>query len=92
MTATESLKALTLGASGIFFKHNSPETLIKVIRLVASGEIWLDQKVVHLLAEGAHQREDQRFRKLAGIRAAWRVAVLPGLECLPRRDSQLGHS
>jgi two-component system nitrate/nitrite response regulator NarL len=64
MTATESLKALTLGASGIFFKHNSPETLAKVIRLVASGEIWFDQKIVHLLAEGAQQGEDQRFRKL----------------------------
>jgi DNA-binding NarL/FixJ family response regulator len=64
MTATESSIALQLGASGIFLKHNSPVTLAKAIRLVAGGEMWVDQKVIQLMADGVHQREDQGLRKL----------------------------
>ena len=57
MDAAESSIALQLGASGIFLKHNSPVTLAKAIRLVASGEMWVDQRVIHLMADGIHQRE-----------------------------------
>ena len=64
MTATESSIALQLGASGIFLKHNSPVTLAKAIRLVASGEMWVDQRVIQLMADGVHQREDLGIRKL----------------------------
>ncbi len=64
MTATESSIALQLGASGIFLKHNSPVTLAKAIRLVASGEMWVDQRVIQLMADGVHQREEQGIRKL----------------------------
>ncbi len=64
MTATESSIALQLGASGVFLKHNSPGTLAKAIRLVAAGEMWLDQKVIQLMADGVHQREDPNFRAL----------------------------
>ncbi|MGO9262532.1 MAG: response regulator [Bryobacteraceae bacterium] len=64
MTATESSIALQLGASGVFLKHNSPGTLAKAIRLVAAGEMWLDQKVIQLMADGVHQREDTNFRAL----------------------------
>ena len=64
MTATESSIALQLGASGIFLKHNSPVTLAKAIRLVASGEMWVDQRVIQLMADGVHHREDQGIRKL----------------------------
>ncbi|HTX40103.1 MAG TPA: response regulator transcription factor [Bryobacteraceae bacterium] len=64
MTATESSIALQLGASGVFLKHNSPGTLAKAIRLVAAGEMWLDQKVIQLMADGIHQREDPNFRAL----------------------------
>jgi DNA-binding NarL/FixJ family response regulator len=64
LTGTESLKALHLGASGIFLKHNPPPMLTKAIRLVAGGEMWVDQRVIQLMAEGVHQREDQSFRKL----------------------------
>ena len=64
MTATESSIALQLGASGIFLKHNSPVSLAKAIRLVASGEMWVDQKVIQLMADGVHQRDEQPFRKL----------------------------
>jgi DNA-binding NarL/FixJ family response regulator len=64
MTATESSIALQLGASGIFLKHNSPVTLAKAIRLVAGGEMWLDQRVIKSMAEGLHQREETGVRRL----------------------------
>ncbi len=62
--ATESSIALQLGASGIFLKHNSPVTLGKAIRLVASGEMWVDQRVIHLMADGVHQREELGIRRM----------------------------
>jgi len=64
MTATESSIALQLGASGVFLKHNSPVTLARAIRLVAGGEMWVDQRVIQLMADGVHQREDQGVRRL----------------------------
>jgi DNA-binding NarL/FixJ family response regulator len=64
LSGTDSLKALHQGASGIFLKHNPPALLTKAIRLVASGEMWVDQRVIQLMAEGAHRREEQSFRKL----------------------------
>jgi DNA-binding NarL/FixJ family response regulator len=64
MDAAESSIALQLGASGIFLKHNSPVTLAKAIRLVASGEMWVDQRVIHLMADGIHQREGGTFHKV----------------------------
>src|SRR5215472_6083163 len=64
MTATESSIALQLGASGVFLKHNSPVTLAKAIRLVATGEMWVDQKVIQVMADGIQRREEQPLRKL----------------------------
>jgi two-component system, NarL family, nitrate/nitrite response regulator NarL len=58
MTAKESSIALKLGSSGIFLKHNSPGSLAKAIRLVVSGEMWVDQKVIQLMAEEVQQGED----------------------------------
>jgi DNA-binding NarL/FixJ family response regulator len=59
MNATESSVALKLGASGIILKHSSPSTLANAIRLVASGEIWIDQKLVQQMADRFLQA-DQR--------------------------------
>jgi DNA-binding NarL/FixJ family response regulator len=59
MTARESSIVLKLGASGIFLKHDSPGTLAKAIRLVAGGEMWVDQKVIQLMAEGLNQGDEQ---------------------------------
>ncbi len=53
MNARQALQALQLGASGIFLKHGSPVNLIRAIRLIASGEVWLDRKIVQLMAESA---------------------------------------
>jgi two-component system nitrate/nitrite response regulator NarL len=57
--------ALKLGASGIFLKSESPERLVQAIRLVGSGCIWVDQKVIQLLVDQLIDRhpalEAQRF-------------------------------
>jgi two-component system, NarL family, nitrate/nitrite response regulator NarL len=64
MHATESSAALRAGAAGIFLKHNSPGSLSQAIRLVAAGELWVDQRVIQQLADGVAQRDEQSFRKL----------------------------
>ena len=51
MSATESSLALKLGVSGIALKHILPDALVRAIRLVASGETWLDQKVIQQMAD-----------------------------------------
>jgi DNA-binding NarL/FixJ family response regulator len=52
MSGPESLRALQLGASGIFLESYPPESLIRAIRLVAAGEAWVDEKVIQLLVGG----------------------------------------
>jgi len=63
LTGPESLKALRQGVAGIFLKHNSPTLLLKAIRTVAGGEMWVDQLIIPLIAEGVYQRDDQGFCK-----------------------------
>ncbi len=58
MSATESAIALQLGVSAIVLKHNSPATLAKAIRHVAAGEMWMDPKVMQLMADGIHGRDE----------------------------------
>jgi DNA-binding NarL/FixJ family response regulator len=57
--------ALKLGASGIFLKSETPERLLQAIRLVGSGGIWVDQKIIQLLVDQLINRypalEVQRF-------------------------------
>ena len=64
MSAKESSTALHLGASGIFLKHNSPGTLARAVRLIMGGEIWVDPKVIQLMADRVDQREDERVSPL----------------------------
>jgi DNA-binding NarL/FixJ family response regulator len=46
-----SATALKLGASGIFLKSEAPELLVQAIRLVATGGVWVDPKIIGLLAD-----------------------------------------
>ena len=64
MSAKESSTALHLGASGIFLKHNSPGTLAKAVRLIMGGEIWVDPKVIQLMADRVDQRDEERINPL----------------------------
>ena len=63
MSATESSIALQLGASGIFLKHNSPTVLAQAIRGVAEGGMWVDPKIIRLMADGVNQAIEQGVRK-----------------------------
>ena len=51
LDATGSAIVLKHGASGIFLASDSSSRLMQAIRLVASGEAWVDQKVIQLLAQ-----------------------------------------
>jgi two-component system, NarL family, nitrate/nitrite response regulator NarL len=64
--ARKSAIALRLGASGIFLKTEPPDRLVQAIKRVAAGEIWLDQKVIHSMAD---QVIDQRPQFANGRRA-----------------------
>jgi DNA-binding NarL/FixJ family response regulator len=59
MSAKESSAALQLGASGIFLKHESPGALVKAIRSVATGEVWVDPRIIQNMAAAVQQNEDQ---------------------------------
>jgi DNA-binding NarL/FixJ family response regulator len=59
MTAAESSFALKIGASGIALKHNSPGILANAIRMVAHGEMWVDQKVIQQMADRFPQGNQQ---------------------------------
>jgi DNA-binding NarL/FixJ family response regulator len=59
MSAKESSGVLKLGVSGIILKHNPPGSLATAIRRVASGELWLDPKIVQLMADEVHQGPEE---------------------------------
>jgi DNA-binding NarL/FixJ family response regulator len=84
MTGEESLKALQLGASGIFLKHNSPPALIKAMRLVLSGHLWIDPRILQIMAEAVPSQEEQALHTVLTERER---RVLRGVcEGLTNRD------
>jgi DNA-binding NarL/FixJ family response regulator len=46
-----SAMALKLGAAGIFLKSEGPDRLVQAIRLVRDGGMWVDPRIIRLLAE-----------------------------------------
>lgn len=58
----EALELMRQGAVGIFLKEGSPELLVKAIRKVVAGEIWLGQREMKILlrSEIARAREKAR--------------------------------
>ena len=57
MTDAQCVKALDLGAHGIFLKNSSPALLAEAIRKVIAGEKWLDPACLQALAEAAKRPE-----------------------------------
>lgn len=59
---SEALELMRQGAIGIFLKEGSPDLLVKAIRKVMAGEIWLGQREMRILlrSEIAHAREKAR--------------------------------
>jgi DNA-binding NarL/FixJ family response regulator len=49
--AKSSALAIKLGASGIFLKSEAPHRLVLAIKVVAGGGVWLDPRIVRLLAD-----------------------------------------
>jgi two-component system, NarL family, nitrate/nitrite response regulator NarL len=74
-----SAAALKLGASGIFLKCNSSSRLVQAIRLVASGEASVDQRVIQLIADRYPQHEDQCLSSLTKREQTVLKALLNGL-------------
>jgi two-component system nitrate/nitrite response regulator NarL len=62
--ATDSATVLRYGASGIFLESDSASRLMQAIRLVASGEAWIDQRVIQLLADRFPQYDAHLLRSL----------------------------
>jgi len=54
-----SAVGLKLGASGVFLKSEAPDRLLRAIRLVADGDIWVDHRVIQMLADQVVTREPQ---------------------------------
>jgi DNA-binding NarL/FixJ family response regulator len=69
-------KPLRAGASGIFLKHSSLDSLPKAIRQVAAGEAWVDLAVVQLLAGSITERGN---RNLDGLLTKREQQVLEGV-------------
>lgn len=78
--ARNSALALKHGASGIFLKSDPPDRLVQAIRLVADGGVWVDPKVIQLLADqlidGAPPWQDQ---EMAGVLEDRERTVLLGI-------------
>ncbi len=78
--ARNSALALKHGASGIFLKSDPPGRLVQAIRLVADGGVWVDQKVIQLIADqlidGSPPWDDQ---ETAGALEARERTVLLGI-------------
>ena len=74
-----SAAALKLGASGIFLKCNSSHRLMQAIRLVASGEAWVDRKVIQLIAGRYPQQADRIAGKLTEREQTVLRGVMNGL-------------
>jgi DNA-binding NarL/FixJ family response regulator len=55
---------LRAGASGVFRKHSSLDSLPRAIRQVAAGEAWVDLAVLQLLAGPIAERENRNLHSL----------------------------
>jgi len=76
--AAPCARALSHGVSGVFLGSDSPARLVQAIRLVASGEAWVDRRVIQLLADRYPQHEDLRLNSLEERERAVLRGVLNG--------------
>lgn len=77
--ATGSAIVLKYGASGIFLASDPSSRLMQAIRLVASGEAWVDQKVLQLLAERYSHSQARGWGSLTAREQTVLHAVVDGL-------------
>jgi two-component system, NarL family, nitrate/nitrite response regulator NarL len=79
MDTPSSAVILKQGASGIFRESDSSSRLLQAIRFVASGEAWVDQKVVQLLADLYPHYENRWLGKLSEKEQTVLNGVVAGL-------------
>jgi two-component system, NarL family, nitrate/nitrite response regulator NarL len=80
LAESEAADLLRHGATGIFLKHNPPDLLVKAIRKVMGGEVWLDQKYLKiLLQESSATQPDERGRRLSAREREVLRSVFEGL-------------
>ena len=77
--AARSVAALKMGASGIFLKYNSSRRLVQAIRMVASGEAWIDQSVLDLIAERYPQQKNENLGELTVMEQTVLNGLMDGL-------------
>ncbi len=77
--APSSAVILKYGASGIFRESDSSSRLLQAIRFVASGEAWVDQKVIQLLADLYPHYQEQWLGKLSEREQTVLNGVVAGL-------------
>jgi two-component system nitrate/nitrite response regulator NarL len=77
--ARELSAAIKLGASGIFLKTEALDRLVQAIRLVASGAVWFDQKVIQLLADRLFDHPQPDYRTSRNLLTDREEKVLLGI-------------
>ena len=73
------LRALERGTSGIVMQHSLPSELVKAIRHVANGGLWLDYEAMKAMAEAVRSGEHQAWQPLSVRECAVLKSVLEGL-------------
>jgi two-component system nitrate/nitrite response regulator NarL len=77
--ARGSASVLSCGASGVFLESEGWARLMQAIRLVASGEAWVDQKVIQLLANRYPHYEDRWWGTLTQREQTVLKGIVDGL-------------
>jgi DNA-binding NarL/FixJ family response regulator len=72
-------RVLSQGVSGVFLGSDSPTRLIQAIHAVASGGVWVDRRLIQLLADRYPHHEDVRLDALAQREQAVLKGILGGL-------------
>ncbi|MBL8178412.1 MAG: response regulator transcription factor [Bryobacterales bacterium] len=76
VTDLEAMQLIQAGVSGIFHKHNPPETLCEAVRQVAAGELFLEPRYLRgLFAAVDPQAIDDRPRLTERERIAMRCLL-----------------
>jgi two-component system nitrate/nitrite response regulator NarL len=72
MPHAAAVKVMEDGASGIFLKHGTLDTLLRAVERVAAGDIWLDFDEVRAMMTSSLSRGDSpdRARTLTAINAS----------------------
>lgn len=77
--AESSAFALKLGASGVFLKSDAPDRLVQAIRLIATGAVWIDQRIIQLLADECVNRPHGKMEQNCGRLEEREQRVLLGI-------------